>query len=85
MLLDPIQTMNHTKSRVRLTSFLLLACTTLSAQTAVIYGKITQADTQMPLADVAVSADNGRTGTSSDKEGNYRIAVKSNRVNLTLW
>ena len=74
--------MNHTKSRVRLTSFLLLVCTTLSAQTAVIYGKITQADTQIPLADVAVSADNGRTGTSSDKEGNYRIAVKSNRVNL---
>jgi len=84
MLLDQIQTMNHTKSRVRLTSFLLLVCTTLIAQTAFIYGKIPQADTQMPLADVAVSADNGRTGTSSDKEGNYRIAVKSNRVNLTF-
>ncbi len=47
-----------------------------NAQSALLYGKISDADTHEKLAGVNVVVD-GKWGTSSDKNGNYRLPLKA--------
>src|SRR5450631_854431 len=55
----------------------IFLCFGATAQTAVIRGKVTDAQTSKPLAGVSVSVKGKTTGASTDSSGNFSLAAES--------
>ena len=74
--------MRKTIFKLLLSAMVVCASTTVRAQTAVVYGRITEAEGGEPIPGVIVAVNKGRVGTTTDKEGNYRLRVKSGKVEM---
>lgn len=73
----------HTKSHKKKKGWALLLCLWFAlaghAQEAVLYGKIADIKTGSTLVGASVMVDEGKTGTTADADGDYRLTVPARK------